>query len=56
VSRSFRSGLSTAAVYPKWVSSVSLCPEVVKQTFQPSVLVFWASFESDPVEPEQRAV
>lgn len=56
LSRSFRSGLGTAAVYPKWVSSVSLYPEVVKQSFQPSVLVFWASFGSDPAEPEQREV
>lgn len=56
MSRSFRSGLGTAAVYPKWVSSVSLYPEVVKQSFQPSVLVFWASFGSDPAEPEQREV
>lgn len=56
VSRSFRSGLGTAAVHPKWVSSVSLCPEVIKQTFQLSVLVFWASLESDPAEPEQREV
>lgn len=56
VSRSFRSGLGTVAVHLKWVNSISLCPEVVKQTFQLSVLVFWASFECDPAEPEQREV
>lgn len=53
MSRSFRSGLGTAAVHPKWDSSVSLCPEVIKQIFQSSVLVFWACFEYDPAEPEQ---
>lgn len=53
LSRSFRSGLGTAAVHPKWDSSVSLCPEVIKQIFQSSVLVFWACFEYDPAEPEQ---
>lgn len=55
-SKSFRPGLGPAAVYPKWVSSVSLCPEVVKKSCQPSVLEFWTSIESNPDEPEQREV
>lgn len=55
-SKSFRPGLGPAAVYPKWVNSVSLCPEVVEKSCQLSVLEFWASIASDPDEPEQREV